>query len=401
MLTPRRVIVGALLLGAGWLGGTLATSFTGATDAGFGQDQMRRLDVVLGGADVVVRARIVETDGVVKFPGGVQHMPLTIDVEEVLYVAERPVQWNATPDYAELPAISPGPLRVYEARVESTGEPFQTRGIQGDTNVIMTLGFWDPALYTDTVAEWSVNTVAVEGTDGSLTFVGRDAEQRRIDLAAVADENDRLAGRDGRSGSDRLVDALVAWIAELKQAQLVSSPSLGPLETAFRVSRGWDLSPEDQWNALEPSDRYVDPETVPDSLLSRLVEATLFIEVPPTAQTEGWYLILETPTGVVHRANLRGGSHPAPLWVLPGEEVTVFLEQQGAQNTQVASFVPSPLSDTTAFDVLSIDAEATSANTTLSEASHRQLTRPEFEILIDAWQASEVARQSEDDRTGQ
>ena len=167
-------------------------------------------------------------------------MPLIVDVEEVLYVAERPVQWNATPDYAELPAISPGPLRVYEPRVESSGEPFQTEGIQSDTSVIMTLGFWDPALYTDTVAEWSVNTVAVVGTDGSLTFVGRDAEQRNVDLAAVADEYDRLAELDGRSGSGRLVDALVAWIAELRQAQLVSSPSPGPLETAFRVSRGWD-----------------------------------------------------------------------------------------------------------------------------------------------------------------
>ena len=382
-----------ILVLSGFAIGYLLSVSDDMSDAGSGLDFMFSLDATLGGADAVVIGRVIDIGDVTTKPGGSRHLRATLQVDEVVYSADVPGQRRTAFEYSDVPEIAPGSLSVYEPLGDERASDAQVAAVREGEIAVFTLGFWDPKIYPDTVSQWGIDHVATIEPDGSLAFLGSHGQRYSDDLKPVIDEYARMF--PAVSAADRPLAALVAWLDE-KVGTRTPGNGTGSLQAAYQeyvVSRGTSAS--DDWDASPPSERYVDPETVPDSLSAVIEEASVFIEVVDTARRADSYLILQTPTGVVHRAHLAGGTHPAALWFAPEDDVVeMFIVEGGGQRQWVGSFTPIRLNASTDIIVISVDGgvfDRLASGLPNPDLSTRIVDQAQFIALVQAWQAELAA----------
>ncbi|WKZ83111.1 MAG: hypothetical protein QY307_02340 [Acidimicrobiia bacterium] len=233
-----------------------------------------------------------------------------VTISEVLFTAPYASQGMLHDDYPSPPVIGKGRLRVYEplgsVRDGAADAVGRLAGLADDqTRLVLLLGYWAPGLYPDWPAEWGVEWVGTTDSRGSIDFLSTaDSDQAQVmarDLEA--------AGRGGDPFSTD-VEKLEAWFAEIAIER--GGGSKGPMQVAFELATRVD--PYADWYAAEPTQRALDPESVPPEVFDGLLEVVVFVEVEESARLEGQYLAVLSDLGVLHIAYLSGGTHPATVF---------------------------------------------------------------------------------------
>ncbi len=382
----RNTLLTVALFAAAAATAFLAHGLTTELDAGGGLDGTTSLNATLGGADLVVLAHVSDVGSLVVKQSGARHLPGTLAVDEVLYSAEIPSQRATAPEYRTPDIVTIGPLDVYEPVSEGSKAMLQFASEAG-TQVLVTLGYWDRSMYSDTVAEWGVVNVATIGEAGDLTFIGPYGESSDEQLKVVSSSG--AAVDAGVVGND--IATVVAWVDEKASHRSNLERSAGPLELAYLESVRRPTKDE-VWATTDPSNRFVDPEFAPASLSESLVEGIVFLEIDTDAQIEGHYVTLQTDTGVVHRAHLMGGSHPASVWLTDSDtEVTVFAEFDEGVHVRIGSFKPTRIGDGST-PIVNIERSGASS----VSLSVRSASDAELELTISLWQERLATKQTND-----
>ena len=172
--------------------------------------------------------------------------------------------------------------------------------------------------YPEFAAEWSLGLVATEGPEG-LTFPGPFAEISRYREGLTAAElflsgqtpEEISAGATFTPTTNLDLQTLVAFVQENRGL----GTDGGPVSRAFSAPERHQFDRELAWYAIPVDRRPLDPEFTPPSFLATLEEITILIEVPPQARIGGAKLVIRSPQGISHIADLSGGSHPAIIFV--------------------------------------------------------------------------------------
>ena len=338
--------------------------------------QTSNLNQLLNGNDAVVVGSIVDVGDRPIIDGeGIGAFTFTFDVSEVLFIAD---QWSGVghglpPESMDL---SVGHVAMYETYGEHAVSTSKARQAPLGTRLVVTLIY--RSLDSNEPATWSAEQVAMLDDEGGLTFLGGKGEQKTRQLADVADE----------AGMTQ-VEALVGWVEEKSKAWTAGfAEPTGPVTDAFeRVVADRRHSAENAaWHDRAPGNRYVDPEYAPAEVVATMSEGTVFIEVDASARVAGTFLVLVSDTGVVHRAALEAGSHPAPIFLTTqDEEITVYVEggDEFPERFELGRFVPTRLGEGST-PVITLSATPTAeaplsvAVTFLSDSSLR--------MKLDSWQ---------------
>ncbi len=238
----------------------------------------------------------------------------------------------------------------------SAGGPHRLSDVDGGDAVLF-LASPDVEQYPDFAGVWGVSVVAREGDEGlafpdplagSARWEAQVVSLRRF-VSGVSAEKASLFGRD----ADAELRLMVDWVRELRRPQPVAD---GPITEAFLGSERQRFDRDVAWYQMSPSLRPVDPELTPESVLSGLSERTLLVEVPEDARLPNVFMVTRTDTGVVHSAELAGGSHPVSVFAADTEELRVYImTDEGLDGTLVGVVPPVRGQRGIAADLIVID----------------------------------------------
>lgn len=305
------VVIGLILVVA--TAGFLVGRGTKSEEGSFA-DQSSRLIDALSAADALVSVTKVASAGEPVASGITVLQPLTIAVEEVLFLGQvsnrHVVDDRATPppepplDLAALEFIGVGDERVASRALAVPEE-----------GLLLFINYRHPSLFPDLPSPWSVDMVASVGADG-VSFQANGELGRLFDQQMNA-----VAERLGVSGADE-VGTLVSWLKEIDAVRAGSDP--GPItETWVAAVEDLVVTEDEQWRALEPDQRSFAPSDVPEDVAVDLVEIPVYVKVVDPSSMVGTALQTRNSVGIGDILPLELGSGHLPTFALPEDAFSV------------------------------------------------------------------------------
>jgi len=256
-----------------------------------------------------------------------------VDVEEVLFDADD------VDDVDGGGRVQPGRLLV--GGPQTTHSP-GAMARRSDEMVLLLRRSSDTRTSAGVSPHWFATLVAQETPDG-VKFIASTGDQWLLDhwedeIVDLLAKIRAKAGLDTPAGHrDAAVELalLVDWAREASAYRGADTPGPGPVYGPItNLYLGHDTTYQQHaslvaWYALPPEERPLDPELTPDAVLRELSASRVLVDLDNAVTAEG-LLILRTPTGVAHQAELGAGPHPAEVLTRTGETWTIWVSHGGA-----------------------------------------------------------------------
>ena len=297
------------------------------------------VEPTVGSADtVVVLSNLVVEPPIVQ--DALPHLALQVfsgDVEEVLFsaaVSGDSTIWGSSRGYT--PPQLGDRFRAYSLTTRSESNPLPDSDIghlapRSEAGQIVVLAHYIDSAREgqDYPAEWVGTVVAELGEDGNLSF---GPSMDGLLSGAIPALRSAVRVHGVKHAND--LETLVGWVEELTALRSPGegfqevSAETGPHSAAWReIVSASRPSLDQMWRNGDPAIRALDPEVTPEDVFEQLVELPLLVDISPEAAAvlEGYDVVIRTPTGVTHLAELATGDHPGQFFAMPLETVEVVI----------------------------------------------------------------------------
>lgn len=287
----------------------------------------------MAGADAVIVVSGVDID----FPRVEVENPdtlaqtFTATVDAVLYVADRGAVSPSALEGIDLPDLVEGTsVSGFSSAVRTAdGEPVDTMLADLEVagkSLLLVLEYrghvqGSPAVWYATPFEISNEGALGFPNEFSASERGFNGLRAAVDGGYVAPPTS--APSDTILFAQLVSDARIRYEAKIGVREL-SIPT--PVYDAYRgaidgISTGVD------WYEIDPNFRAIDREFTPPVAFAAYVEIPLRVIVPEAVRVDmtGLELVVRTASGVSHVAEIAAGTTIGSLFVLPGEQVTLYL----------------------------------------------------------------------------
>lgn len=317
---------------AGSLNGSAPTTEETATTVVFVQQRRDLYQQVVRSAQAVVRVTGIVDRGDTTTVLQTEFRVLEVDVGEVLWLADAP----------SVPVVRSGDrIQV----VEGVTPVDAVLPVEIPEEAIMILNAVDHTSGTsgqEWTVDWLARALVVDRGD-RMEFLGPLAAGPPPFDVVFAALWDAVRGSQVTASADRQLDLLIDFIIEADAggAAFDDPADPGPITTAYQALRRTDFARVASWFDLDPLIRPLDADT-PASVLATLTTTPVFITIETTAIAPGAFLVIRTPLGVSHVAEVAAGSHPANLLGHPDDPWSVTIEWFAVGD---AARVPVPVAE--------------------------------------------------------